>query len=97
MTAEDLIVYLQKLPKGTIIGCVFLQCSDICPLEEHMLEFFDKAKYDEQASEIRRGRGPWVEIPQYIVRNGQIMEYSIHTFPPEEIPQFVSVLVFPGY
>lgn len=97
MTVTDLIRYLEKLPKDTVIGVVYQACSDYSILDENDMIFIDKTRQDE--IEERRKTVGWFTGGQgkrYVVRNGNIMEYDEKTWPKEETPHFVPILVLPG-
>ncbi len=84
MTVSELIAYLEKLPKDTVIGVVFTACSDLCVLEESDLRIYPA--FDGS------GKG-W---PKYVIKHGQLMEYNPNTWDPAVAPVFVPVLAFPG-
>lgn len=90
MTVQDLIRYLERLPKDAVIGVVYRMYSDLSILDEADMTFADKAYLDENGGAIgyRRRR--------YVLRNGNIMEYDEKTWPKEETPHFVPVLILPG-
>lgn len=98
MTVRDLIEFLERLPKDTQIGVVYRACSDLVILEENDLTFTDKAYLDrhglklgeaDRAYRNRRNR-------RYVLRHGKLMEYDERTWPPDEVPHFVPVLILPG-
>lgn len=86
MTVEELISYLQKLPKDTVIGVVYRACSDYVLLEERELEFVSAEGIKEYYQEAKR----------YVLRHGKVMEYNPTTWDSSEVPQFVPILLFPG-
>lgn len=91
---KELIAFLEKLPKDTVIGVIYTACSDYQVLEEGELNFFNKTDFDEQDEEAkilgyRRHR-------RFVYRHGKIMEYNERTWDKKETPVFVPLLVFPG-
>ena len=86
MTVRDLIDYLNKLPKDTVIGVVYQCCSDLVILEEGDMHFTDKLQMDQRRFPCGR----------YVLRHGKIMVYNENTWDKEEVPHFVPVLVLPG-
>lgn len=103
MTVQDLIDYLNRLPKDTVIGVVYECCSDLAILEEEELKFVDAKSGDLLTSHVLAdGREIQVVNPgakffeRYVLRNGKIMEYDPKTWDAAEKPHFVPVLVFPG-
>lgn len=86
MTVSDLIRYLEKLPKDTVIGVVFSIHSDYEILDEQDMTFIGKEERD-SGNELSM---------RYVLRAGRIMEFDKRTWPKEEVPNFVYVLVLPG-
>ncbi len=87
MTVTELIAYLEKLPKDTVIGVVYWACSEPHILEERELKFNPKDKpavgrYNEK---------------RYVMRHGHLVEYDPKQWDHSEgQPEFVPVLEFPG-
>lgn len=87
MTVKELIAYLEKLPKETVIGVVHWMYSDIQVLDEESLKYVDLVKVEEGYANRRR----------FILRQGRIMEYNEAQWDKAEgEPHFVPVLVLPG-
>lgn len=86
MTVKELIEHLQSFPQDSVVGCVYLCCSDYAILEKEDLTYLPK-------DEIT---GPFGQQHKYVLRNGQITEYNRHTWDPSEVPEFVAVVAFPG-
>jgi hypothetical protein len=91
MTVTDLIHYLEKLPKDTVIGVVYQAYSDLSILEESDLFFTDKAFMDSHKGVVATSPDR-----RYVLRHGKIMEYDEHTWDKNETPVFVPVLMLPG-
>lgn len=90
MTVPELIAYLEKLPKDTVIGVVYRYCSDYEVLNEEDLTFCED-------SSIGPSRVYRKDNKRYVLRQGRIMEYDPKTWDVNEgTPHFVPVLVFPG-
>jgi hypothetical protein len=88
MTVKELIEYLEKLPKDTVIGVVYTACSDVAILEERELQFVSPGEITGRFSRRRR----------FIIRQGRLMEYDekVWDHKTEGEPKFVPVLVLPG-
>lgn len=86
MYVEDLIAYLEKLPKNTRIAVAYRACSDVGLMDEKDIDFFPDG-----SATTRYGYKQ-----QFVVRNGQLMEYNAKDWSKDEVPKFVPVLVFPG-
>lgn len=86
MTVEELIAFLRKLPKKTVVGCLFERFSDYAVLEESDIRFFPEGVKERS----------WLTPRRYVLRYGKIMEYDEKTWDPNEVPHFVPVVVFPG-
>lgn len=87
MTVEELITHLQKFPKDTTVGCVYLCYSDYVILEPEDIRYYDKNE---------KMKGPYGSDHRYVLRNGKIMEYNEKTWDKSEVPNFVSVIAFLG-
>lgn len=91
MTVQDLIAYLEKLPKDSQIGVVFRMHSDYEVLEESDMTFIPSPTKEELDA-----RQPYTITGRYVLRNGKLMEYNRLTWPKEEVPNFVPLLILPG-
>lgn len=86
MTVEELIKVLEGLPKGTLAACVYSCCSEYVLLEPKDITFHEVGIKDPCSTKTKR----------YVLRHGKIMEYDENTWDKTEIPNFVSVVAFPG-
>lgn len=89
MLVEELIEHLKTFPKDSIAVCVYRAFSDYFILEPEDITYYDK----EQEKEIR---GPFGPTRRYVLRHGKVMEYDEKTWDKSEIPNFVSIVAFPG-
>lgn len=87
MTVEELIVLLQKFPKDSLSVCIYLCCSDYVLLEPIDIKYYDKED---------KVKSHYGKVHRYVLHNGKIMEYDEKTWDTKEIPNFVSVITFPG-
>lgn len=97
MTTTELIAFLEKLPKDTVVGVVYRCCSDYSVLEESELDFVP-APSNEELDESRRTRryGLHNLTGRFVLRQGRIMEYDSRTWDTTETPVFIPLLVLPG-
>jgi hypothetical protein len=91
ITVKELIEHLQKYPQDTVIGVMYRLHSDYEPMELQEIEFYGKAERDSDSNYPRYSRPE-----RYVLRNGRIMEYDPLTWPKDEEPQFIPLLIFPG-
>lgn len=83
MNVQELIAYLEKLPKDAVIGIVYRAYSDYSLLEEDELDYYPSGS-------LQHGR------KRFVLRNGKIMQYDEKTWDKREVPHFVPILAFPG-
>ena len=96
MLVSELIEHLQKYPKGTMVGVVFRQFSDLVVLNREDIQFIGKADLDANPEALSMEAGYRSTQLRYVYRNGQLMEYNPQTWDPKEVPNFVPVIIFPG-
>ena len=85
MTAKELIEKLQEYPQDTSVVCLYEEYSDYTILDADDLSFVPSPGVTSPRREL-----------QYVLRNGKVMRYDVKTWPKDEVPQFLSLLIFPG-
>ena len=85
MNVKNLIDKLKTYPQDASVVVLYTACSDYCILEDDALTFIPSP------GDVKK----W-DSAQYVLRNGMVMRYDVKTWPKEEVPQFLSLLVFPG-
>lgn len=87
MNVRELIETLQKYPQDASVAVLYRACSDYSVLEADELTFYPSPGYIGCHPMLNR---------QYVLRNNQVIRYDPKTWPKDETPEFLSLLVFPG-
>lgn len=90
MNIAELIEELKKYPQHASAVVLFKACSDYSILEADQLKFVAKPRLDASAPHA-------CDMDErFVLRNGQVMRYDPRTWPADEVPEFLSLLIFPG-
>jgi hypothetical protein len=89
MNVKELIEKLQEYPQDASVAVLYSACSDYSILEADELSFIP-------APGIIQNKNPYPNNRQYVLRNGQVMLYDPKTWPKDEVPSFLNLLIFPG-